>query len=120
MQGQQICAACKEKLEEKFSQVKDYIREHETAAMKEISEANDISVKQLKQWVREERLTFSEKSAVGIECESCGAMIRTGRFCEKCKNQMANTLQTMYAKPAPAAPKKQARDKDRMRFLDKV
>lgn len=121
LQGQPICAACKQKLEEKFVKVRDYIRENDSASMKEISEANDVSVKQIKQWVREERLTFSSKSAVGIECETCGAMIRTGRFCDKCKNNMANNLKQMYAIPsAEEKPDRRQRDKDRMRFLDKT
>lgn len=121
LQGQPICAACKQKLEDKFVKVRDYIRENDSASMKEISEANDVSVKQIKQWVREERLTFSSKSAVGIECETCGAMIRTGRFCDKCKNNMASNLKQMYEIPAvEKKPDKRQRDKDRMRFLDKT
>ncbi len=121
LQGQPICAACKQKLEEKFVKVRDYIRENDSASMKEISDANDVSVKQIKQWVREERLTFSSKSAVGIECETCGAMIRTGRFCDKCKNNMANNLKQMYAIPsAEEKSDRRQRDKDRMRFLDKT
>ena len=119
IQGQPICAACKQKMEDKFIKVRDYIRVNESASMKQISEENDVTVKQIKQWVREERLTFSSKSVVGIECENCGAMIRTGRFCDKCKNNMATNLKQMYAMPAVAEDSgKRERDKDRMRFLD--
>ena len=121
MGGQPICASCKQKLEDKFVKVKDYIRQHELASMKEISEENEVSVKQLRQWVREERLTFSSKSPVGIECENCGAMIRTGRFCEKCKNNMANDFKGMYAAPkVQKVENKQSKGKDRLRFLDKT
>ena len=117
LSGMPICPACKKKLEEKFIQVRDYIREYDSASIQQISEDNDVSVKQ---WIREERLTFSDKSPVGIECESCGAMIRTGRFCSKCKNNMANNLKEMYAMPAaPVQTSSNKRDKDRMRFLDK-
>lgn len=119
LQGAPICPACKKRLEEKFIEVRDYVRENETASIKQISEDNDVSVKQIKQWVREERLVFTESSPVGIECENCGAMIRTGRFCNKCKNNMASTLKQMYEMP-PAAPKaKEDKGKDKMRFLDK-
>lgn len=121
IQGQPICAACKQKMEDKFIKVRDYIRVNESASMKQISEENDVTVKQIKQWVREERLTFSSKSVVGIECENCGAMIRTGRFCDKRKNNMATNLKQMYAMPAVAEDSgKRERDKDRMRFLDKT
>ncbi len=119
LQGQPICPACKKKLEEKFVEVRDYIRENDNATMQEISDATEVSVKQIKQWVREERLTFTKNSPVGIECESCGTMIRTGRFCEKCKNNMASNLKQMYAITPPKEEKSKGRDKDRMRFLDK-
>lgn len=120
MQGMPICPSCKKKLEDKFVDVKNYIRENDSATVQEISEATDVSVKQIKQWVREERLTFSNESSVGIECENCGAMIRTGRFCDKCKNSMASSLKQMYNTPK-AAPEKPSREKgkDRMYFLDK-
>lgn len=119
LQGPSICPACRKKLEDKFEEVKNYIREHESATIPEISEENDVSVKQIKQWVREERLVFTENSPVGIECENCGAMIRTGRFCDKCKNNMANNLKQMYAMPSMEE-KKRSKDKDRMRYLDKA
>lgn len=118
LQGNPICPACKKKLEDKFDEVKAYIRENELANMRQISDDTQVSVKQLKQWVREERLTFSENSPVGIECENCGALIRTGRFCNKCKNNMANNLSKAYAvTPVAQGPKK--KDKDKMRFLDR-
>lgn len=47
LQGNPICPACKNKLEDKFEQVKAYIREHGTAPMKKISDDNDVSIKQL-------------------------------------------------------------------------
>jgi len=118
LQGNPICPACKRKLEDKFEQVKMYIRENNLATMQQISDANDVSVKQLKQWVREERLTFSDDSPVGIECENCGTLIRTGRFCAKCKNNMANTLTKLYAVAPPEEIRKK-KDKDKMRFLDR-
>lgn len=120
IQGQPICNECKKKLEEKFVHVKDYIREHDDATMQQIAEENEVSIKQLKQWVREERLTFSSRSPVGIECEGCGKMIRTGRFCDKCKNDLSNNLKAMYTMPVSPSSDKQTRDRERMRFLDKT
>ena len=118
IQGPPICMACKQKLEDKFIQVRDYIRENDSASMQQIAEENDVSVKQLKQWVREERLVFTKNSPVGIECEGCGKMIKTGRFCDHCKNTMANNLQALYAMPVKEEPTKKEKGKDRMRFLD--
>lgn len=117
LSGPAICSACREKLEEKFQEVKNYIRENPTASLQDVSEANDVTVKQLKQWVREERLTFSDDSPVGIECMNCGAMIKCGKYCDTCKSKMINTLHhSIEEEPKEESPKKS--DGNRMRFLD--
>lgn len=119
--GQRLCPACRDRLEEKFAKVKNYIREHKTAQIQEISDENEVSVAQIKQWVREERLAFTDDSIVGIECESCGVTIKTGRFCEACKKQMANAFGNAMRreeKQQPASNRKDVRDRARMRFLD--
>ena len=92
LSGPVICSACADKLEEKFKEVKDYIREHPGAPLQKVSDDNEVSVKQLKNWVREERLKFDDDSPVGIECMNCGAMIKYGKYCETCKGKMINTL----------------------------
>lgn len=90
--GQVICVNCRRELEDQFSQVKEYLRENRGASIQEVSEANQVDVRQIRQWIREERITFAEDSMVGIECERCGITIRTGRFCHKCKNDLAGNI----------------------------
>lgn len=120
VQGQQLCPACVADLEEKFQQVKMFLRENPNAPLNVVSEENDVSVKQIKQWVREERLTFTEESNITLECESCGAKVLTGRFCAKCKASLQNDLNGALNRPTVtlAAPKPRGSTKDRMRFLD--
>ena len=80
--GPPICQACREAVEEKFQQVKEYVRNNPGSNIQMVAEDNDVTVQQIRQWIREERLEFSADSQVGIECEGCGASIRTGRFCD--------------------------------------
>lgn len=117
--GKPICPDCDKELEKKFVQVKDYIKEHKEASINKISEDNDVSVHQIKRWVRQERLSFSDVSVAGIECENCGAMIRTGRFCEACRNKMANELSSTVKKAVKVEQPKQ-KESARMRFLDSM
>lgn len=118
--GSYLCPACQEELEEKFQVAKAYIRENKNASIHEVAEAADVSVKQIEKWVREERLAFADDSPVGIACEKCGAMIRSGRFCEACKASMANHFSELYEEPKKVeAVKKDVRDSARMRFLNK-
>ena len=119
--GPRMCPNCKKKLEDQFVQVRTYVKEHKDASVQEVSEANDVSVQQIRQWVREERLSFSSDSPIGIDCEKCGKMIRSGRFCPECVNEMTNGFNSAMGRTATAyvPPKKtDTRDGARMRFLD--
>ena len=102
--GPPICPACREKIEEKFQEVKDYVREHRAASMDQITEDCHVDRKQVEQWVREERLVFSDESPIKLYCEKCGAYITTGRFCEKCKKDTAGSIAAAGRKDAPAGP----------------
>lgn len=117
--GPVICPRCKEGMEAKFQEVKSYIREHQGADIKEVSEECEVETNQIRQWIREERLQFSDDSPIRIPCESCGAMIKSGRFCDKCKGELTNELRhTMeMSKPKAPAAKPKKSDGDKMRFL---
>ena len=87
-----ICPACKESLEAKFQELKEYIREHKGAGIQEVAEACDVETAHIRQWLREERLEVTENSALFLNCESCGTPIRSGRYCDKCKTELTRDL----------------------------
>ncbi len=118
LSGPVVCPSCVEKLEEKFKEVKDFNRENPHSSLKEVSEAKEVSVKQLKNWVREERLRFADDSPVGIECMNCGAMIKYGKYCEACKGKMINNLSHAVEEEPVRRPEPKKSDGNRMRFLD--
>lgn len=115
-----LCPDCIRALEDKFVEVKEYIEDHKTATMSDVSEVCEVSVRQIEQWVREERLCFADDSPIGIACECCGKMIKSGRFCESCKMTMVNQFSNMYKEKKPQPNFRQEADASaRMRFLDK-
>ena len=60
-----------------------------------MAEVVGVKVSQIQRWVREERLCFSEESAVMIDCERCGAMIRSGRYCKECLSHMGTMFNSV-------------------------
>lgn len=116
-----LCPNCIRLLEDKFDNVKAYIEDNRTATINEVSIECEVSVRQIEQWVREERLCFSDDSPVGIACECCGKTIKTGRYCDSCKNGMINQLGNMYGTidNSEEIRKKNRSDSARMRYLDK-
>lgn len=118
--GPVLCPRCREEEEEKFQEVKKYVIEHPGSTINEVSEICEVSVNLIRQWLREERLVLSDESPIGINCEHCGRMIKSGRFCAECKVSMTNLLQSAMGTSAPRIqPQKDNRDGARMRFLDK-
>ena len=118
--GPFICPACREKMEAKFQEVKKYIQENPGSNVAGVAEACDIDPNQIRQWVREERLEFADDAAVGLNCERCGRSIKSGRFCEACKKDMANGFNSAIrpSAPAPEPVKKPTKESPKMRFLD--
>ena len=111
------CPVCMKELEEKFEVCRKYIKENPGANIQEVADESGVSLKVIKQWVREERLSFTEGSLVGIECEICGANILTGRFCAKCKQNLQTGLSSLIQKPKTET-KPSGSTGGKMRFLD--
>ena len=111
-----FCPECMKGLDEKFKQVKDYLYGNPDAGIAEVSEEVDVSQSIIQHCIREERLSFSENSKVSFSCESCGAPIRTGRFCKRCKSKMQQELQKVYA-VTPQERKGRKDSSAKMRFL---
>ena len=114
--GPSLCQKCAKELDDKFTDVKKYIYDHPGAGIQEVSEMMEVSIAQLKRWIREERLEFTSQSMVGLECENCGVLVRTGRFCQPCKDKLANTLSSLYREPGKSK-KGDNKESARMRFL---
>lgn len=117
--GPQICQQCKKKDEEDFIQVKEYLYENPGASMTTVCEELEVSVRQVQQYLREGRLTVSKDSPIGIDCESCGTRISTGKYCDRCTaimtNQLSSVVQDMRREKEDQLEKKAS---TRMRYLD--
>ncbi len=116
--GPVICPVCRDKVEEKFQEVKKFVQDNTSVGVSQISKECDVEVQQIQQWIREERLVFSEDSPIGIECESCGTMIKTGRFCEKCKIEMTKAFNPSESKRGILQADKKQSERAKMRYLD--
>lgn len=90
--GDKLCPVCREEMEEKFQEVKKYILDHKGASVTEVAEQCDVQATWIQKWLREARLELTEGSAISLNCESCGARIRSGRLCKDCANKFNNAM----------------------------
>ena len=83
--------------EEEFKLVKEYIYDNSGASISEVSDATGVSADKIMRFLREERLEIdSDVSNMILECESCGRPVRTGRYCEECKNSITNEMRREF------------------------
>lgn len=118
--GPHICPACRESMEEDFQRVKAYITDNKGATITQVAEDCEVEISQIQQWLREERLSLSEGSGILLQCESCGAAITCGRYCDECRRKLATGLKdSIRTEQKEPVPEKRQRDSDKMRFLNK-
>lgn len=90
--GVPLCPRCKKDEEELFQVVKAYLRKNVGATMEEVCRETGASVKMLERYLREGRLEVMPGSPITLSCEQCGAKIRTGRMCDKCRAKLSSDL----------------------------
>ena len=113
--GPTLCPRCRQKEEEMFQTVKDYLRENPGANMYEVSQATSVSAALIEKFLREGRLQVSPDSPIALACEKCGRRISTGRLCSECKKEINNTLNDMKKNLVKA---KEDDSSARMRYLN--
>lgn len=114
-----LCPACVDQVEEKFQEVKKYVEDNPHCTMNEISENLNVATRQIEKWIREDRLFITDDSPIGIDCEKCGTMIKSGRFCPACKNEMESQMSSLYKAVVKSDTAKGKRSgENKMRYLD--
>lgn len=112
--GRNICGKCLEKEEEEFQLVRKYVRDHPGAGVLEVAEATEIEQDKILQFLRDGRLQ-SKGLTTSLACERCGVLISSGRWCEKCTNEVNAEIRGVVPKPAqPEKPLPKTKVKDRM------
>lgn len=118
--GPAVCPGCREALEADFQKVKKYIEENPNSNINKVARETEIDANQIREWVREERLQFSEDSTGALSCERCGMSIRSGRYCDACKRDMTSSFNQVIKASRPAQenkPVNQSDNKNKMRFI---
>lgn len=90
--GNPLCQDCLKEDEEEFNKVRTYVADHSKPSIKETSLATGVDEKKIIKYLRDGRLMRAGCAWEVLECESCGAPIKGGRFCDRCANQLARGL----------------------------
>lgn len=83
--GEYHCEDCDQIEYDDYGKVRLYLEKNKSANMSEIQEGTGVSMKSIKQMVKEKRFEITQNSKIFMYCERCHAVIRMGRFCNECE-----------------------------------
>ncbi len=84
--GTYRCVRCGYHNYDSFQKIRNYLAENGAKPSTVIAEDTGVPRNTVEYFLLEEHLEIPINSPVKIACLNCGAPIRTGRLCEKCKN----------------------------------
>ena len=115
-----LCPICRDKDMADFKKVKDFLYDYPGADIQTVSEATGVSTKKIIKFLREGKLEIRDDSPnLVLDCERCGAPIKTGRFCNKCVAEMEREFKSVLPSKDTSPVKGLGKDSDRMYIADR-
>lgn len=90
-----MCPNCAKKDEENFEKVRQYLYDVPNATLDEITEKTGVPAKNVLEYLKEGRLMLKKTNTNILSCERCGAPILTGKYCDKCADEMKKQLERL-------------------------
>ncbi|GAV12428.1 flagellar protein [Paenibacillus sp. chi10] len=87
-----LCPNCLKEIEQEYERCAAYLREARQATMHELSEATEVSVRQITRFIKEGRISIYQAPNLTYECEICSQPIREGNMCESCRTRLVKEL----------------------------
>lgn len=113
-----LCAACLERDEQTFKEVKKYLITHPGIDIVSLSEATGVEESKILKYLKEGRIEAKGAGAgLLLECEGCGKIIVSGRFCSSCAQNLAKGFNDVV-KPKEVE-KKDERDSRGMAYIER-
>ncbi|RXJ02289.1 hypothetical protein DS745_07825 [Anaerobacillus alkaliphilus] len=85
-----VCTDCYKKEEEDYQTVHQFVRKKDNrmASIIEVEEATGVDKLYIYKFIRQGRIHLASFPNLAYPCESCGKMIREGRICSSCKENI--------------------------------
>lgn len=87
-----MCPNCIKDIEHDYETCVQYLREEKGATIQELSEATEVSIKQITRFIREGRISVMNAPNLMYPCEVCGTLIREGHMCDSCRVRLTKEL----------------------------
>lgn len=113
-----LCQPCIKELEHEYEICVNYLREFRGTTIQELSDATEISIKEITRFIREGRISIANAPNMMYPCEVCGTLIRDGHMCDNCRNRLRKDLTSLTREITEKEPPKKTSE-GAYRALDK-
>lgn len=89
----ELCPNCMQDIEKAYEVCVQYLRDNKGANIQELSEATEVSIRQITKFIREGRISIANAPNMMYPCEVCGTLIREGHMCDYCRVRLRKELE---------------------------
>jgi hypothetical protein len=97
-------------LEHHYETCVEYLRKNKGTNIQELSDATEISIKEITRFIREGRISIANAPNMMLPCEVCGTLIREGHMCDSCRARLTKDLANAAKESTPAQQTQQRHD----------
>ena len=87
-----VCPNCVKEIDQQYERCLKYIRANKGVSINDLSEATEVSIKQITKFIREGRISIINAPNMSYPCEVCGTLIRDKTICESCRSKLAKDV----------------------------
>lgn len=92
-----LCNECAEIHDRRFEAVDRYLMKNRHATTEQTAEATGVPVKQIREWIRQKKISLAAHPNLTDVCDLCGGPSRTGHLCAKCSDRLRKDIDKMLA-----------------------
>lgn len=94
-----VCPKCWKQEEEDYDKVYKFMRKRENraATIEQVVTQTGVKEETLLKFIKKGRIQLTNFPNLGYPCDKCGRIIRTGKICEKCTNELREDLKTFQS-----------------------
>ncbi|MBO2944851.1 flagellar protein [Paenibacillus sp. F411] len=93
----ELCNECVKGIEKEYEKCASYLREEKGATIYELSEATEVSLRQITKFIREGRISIADAPNMAYPCEVCGNLIQESNMCDSCRSRLTRELRQAAA-----------------------
>jgi len=92
-----LCPECAEIHDRQFEALDRYLFRNRHATVEQAAEATGVPIRQIREWIRNKKISLSAYPNLTDICDLCGSPTRNGHLCARCSDRLKHDIEKMLA-----------------------